>query len=241
MREHRVGLQKHKVYLTFDVERDYIKTGYLDPPSFEGISAHVPRILDKLRAIGAVGTFFLTPEVIERCDELVSEVLKRHLVGLHSHAYYQPEFIGWNANGDSFNSYETRLVEQMIKRDAAKFQTRIGPPSFFRIGRLEPNHTVFKTVSELGCSCDSSFHREAYTIFDRLRCTLSYKFVEVPVTAHLLGLERHNFDVRDPVILIHPITPPTQPDREVFDSEYFMGLIDECSASYEFVGLDSMT
>jgi len=241
VREHRTGLQKRKVYLTFDVERDYIKTGYLDPPSFEGIKAHLPRILDKLHAIDAVGTFFLTPEVIEQCDELVSEILKRHIVGLHSHAYYQPEFIGWDTNGDSFSSYETHLVQRMIKRDAAKFQARIGQPKLFRIGRLEPHHTVLKTVSDLGCGCDSSFHTDGYTVLERVRCALSYKFVEVPVTAHLFGLQRRHFDVRNPVILVHPITPPNHPDREVFDLEHFMGLIDECSASYEFAALNNMT
>lgn len=84
-------MQKPEVCLTFDLERDYLGTGsYVNPPSFEGIRHHVPRILDAMHERHAAGTFFLTPEVIENCEDMLGDVRKRHAVGLHSHAYYQP-------------------------------------------------------------------------------------------------------------------------------------------------------
>jgi len=238
MREHRNRLQKPKVYLTFDVERDYVKSGYLEPPSYEGITHWIPRIRDKLHQLHATGTFFLTPEVIERCEDLIAELRKTQVVGLHSHAYYQPEFKGWKANGDSFSTYTVAEIRQMITRDAALFQERIGPLKFFRIGRLEPNHTVLRMISELGCTYDSSYHVDDYRLLEKLRRVISYRFAEIPVTAHLFGLEPRHFDVGRPVVLIHPITPPSSTDSEVFDEAHLMKLIDACSDSYEFKGFD---
>ncbi len=238
MREHRGRLQKPKVYLSFDVERDYVKSGYVQPTSFEGITHYVPRILDKLRELRATGTFFVTPEVIEHCEELVSELKKTQLVGLHSHAYYQPEFKGWKTNGDSFSTYTAAERRQMIGRDAALFQERIGPLKFFRIGRLEPNHTVLKMISQLGCTYDSSYHVDNYHLLEKLRRAVSYRFAEIPVTAHLFGLESHHFDVERPVVLIHPITPPSKTDEEVFDEAHLMKLLDACSDVHEFKGFD---
>ena len=241
MREHRANLQKPRVYLTFDVERDYVRSGYLDPPSFQGIEEHVPRILDKLAEVDGVGTFFLTPEVVEKCGQLVAEIRKRHLVGLHSHVYYQPEFLGWKQNGDSYSKYEPNLVRAMITRDAECFQRAVEPPTFFRIGRLEPDHTVLRTISDLGCAYDSSFHRDNFNWIERVRCLTYYKFKEVPVTAHLFGLGPRHFRVRNPVILVHPITPPETPDKEVFDLDHLNRLVQQCSKEYRFSGLDQIS
>ncbi len=234
-------MQKPKVYLTFDVERDYVKSGYIEPASFAGITHHVPRILDKLRQLRATGTFFLTPEVIERCEDLVAEICKTQAVGLHAHAYYQPEFKGWQADGDSFEVYRVAERRSMINRDVSRFRERIGPPTIFRIGRLKPNHTVMKTISEMGCQYDSSYHADDYTLIEKLRAAVSYKFREIPVTAHLFGLEPRHFMLRRPVVLVHPITPPGTMDIEVYDEKHLLRIIDACAEGYEFKGLDDLS
>ena len=74
MREHRRRLRTRTVHLTFDLERDYAGTGeYINPPSFEGIKHNVPRVLDEMHEHDASGTFFLTPEVLAECEDLVQK------------------------------------------------------------------------------------------------------------------------------------------------------------------------
>jgi len=208
MREHRRRLQKRTVHLTFDLERDYVGK-YIDPPSFEGIKHNVPRILDEMREHDASGTFFLTPEVLAECEALVREIRKRNAVGLHSHAYYQPEFKGWEGDGDCLKNYTSDEKKRMTLRDVERWRDYVGDPSLFRIGRLEPDHSVLKVLSEAGCLFDSSYRRSHYNVFERVRTRLLYDFREIPVNFHLFGLRLRQLVEKDhSVVLLHPLTPP---------------------------------
>lgn len=219
-------MQKPQVYLTFDIERDYVKTGHFRRPSFEGIRSNVPRILDKMHENHIIGTFFLTPEVIANCEDLVAEIKRRHAVGLHSHAYYQPEFKGWNADGDSLACYSPDQKTRMILRDIGTYRHCLGKLRLFRIGRLEPDQTILKVVSEEGCQCDSSYHATNYGLLERLRVALKYDFKEKPVKYHLYGLEPSHLMRDQAVILVHPLTPPGKSDKEVYDENHLMRMID---------------
>jgi len=220
-------LQKPEVYLTFDLERDYLGTGsYVTPPSFEGIRHHVPRILDAMHEHHAAGTFFLTPEVIGNCEDLVRAVRRRHAVGLHSHAYYQPEFKGWERDGDSFKNYTRHEKKQMILRDISRYQDHLGAPRLFRIASLEPDHEILKVISESGCPCDSSYHASNYHVFQKMRVALLYRFREVPVDFHLHGLKLSQIlKRRRSVVLVHPITPPRRDNPDVYDEDRLVEII----------------
>jgi len=232
-------LQKPKVYLTFDLERDYIRTGYLNPPSFEGVNSNVPRILDEMEKRRAVGTFFLTPEVTENCEDLVRDIRRRHAVGLHSHAYYQPEFKGWAEDGDCFKNYTTEEKERMTLRDIERYRNFLGDLKLFRIGRLEPDQTILRVISEAGCLCDSSYHVNNYGLMQKLRVALFYDFLEMPVNFHLHGLEPHHLEIGQSVIIVHPLPPPGKIDLEVYDEENLIRIIDISSQHCELKDLMS--
>jgi len=237
MREHRSRLQKREVYLTFDLERDYVSSGYLDPPSFEGLRYNVPRILDKMDRLQAAGTFFVTPEVLENCEDLVKDIVRRHAVGLHSHVYYQREFKGWEQHGDCFRSYEPHEKRQMVLRDLKAYSNYIGTLELFRIGRLEPDHVVLRTVNEARCRYDSSYHARSYNLMKKMIVALSYSFQEIPVDFHLYGLEPRHMQINRSVILIHPLTPPGESDPQVYDESTFVRIVDLVSQTHEFKGL----
>ncbi len=237
MREHSDSLQKPKVYLTFDLERDYLRTGYVDPPSFEGVNHNLPRILDEMKEHHAVGTFFLTPEVMENCEDMVRDIRGKHAVGLHSHAYYQREFKGWQRDGDSFRNYTPDEKRQMTLRDIALYRDYLGKPRLFRIGRLEPDRTVLRMINQAGCLCDSSYHASKYNLIAKLRVALCYDFWEAPVNFHLYGLEPRHLEKGRPVVLIHPLTPPGKHDPRVYDEGNLIRIIDESSRRSELKDL----
>lgn len=230
-------MQKPAIYLTFDLERDWLRTGYLSPPSFEGVNHNVPRILDKMREHHAAGTFFLTPEVMENCEGLVREIQRRHAVGLHSHAYYQREFRGWEKDGDSFRNYTPDEKRQMALRDIERHHDYLGDLELFRIGRLEPDQTVLKVISEAGCLYDSSYHVRSYDLLQKLWVALFYEFQEIPVNFHLYGLQRRHLERDQSVILVHPLTPPGKTDLEVYDEENLIRIIDTSSQYCELKDL----
>jgi len=219
------------------LERDYLRTGYVVPSSFEGVNHNVPRILDELQKRHASGTFFLTPEVIQNCEDVVRDVRRRHAVGLHSHAYYQCEFKGWEEDGDSFKNYTPDEKKRMILRDIELYRDYLGEPKLFRIGRLEPDQTVLRMISEAGCLYDSSYHASKYNLLRKLRVMVSYDFQEVPVNFHLYGLEPRHMKGGRPVILIHPITTPGKNDPEVYDEQNLMRIIDTSSQRCELKDL----
>lgn len=232
-------MQKRTVHLTFDLERDYAGTGeYIDPPSFEGIKHNVPRVLDEMHEHDASGTFFLTPEVLAECEDLVREIRKRNGVGLHSHVHYQPEFRGWESDGDCLKNYTPDEKKRMTLRDVERWRDYVGDPSLFRIGRLEPDHTVLKVLSESGCVCDSSYHRSHYNLFERVRTRLLYDFREIPVDFHLFGLRLRQLVEKDhSVVLLHPLTPPGKSSLRIYDEEILMQIIRGCPEYYELKGL----
>jgi peptidoglycan/xylan/chitin deacetylase (PgdA/CDA1 family) len=235
-------LQKPEVYLTFDLERDYLGTGsYVSPSSFEGIRHHVPRILDVMHEHHAAGTFFLTPEVIENCEDMLSDVDKRHAVGLHSHAYYQPIFKGWERDGDSFKNYTRHEKKGMILRDISRYEDHFGHPRLFRIARLEPDHDVLKVISESGCPYDSSYHSSSYHVFQKMRVALLYRFREVPVDFHLYGLELSQMLKRDrSVVLVHPITPPRRGNPDVYNEHRLVQVIESSPEQCRLERLDHL-
>jgi peptidoglycan/xylan/chitin deacetylase (PgdA/CDA1 family) len=242
VREHSDDMHKPKVCLTFDLERDYLGAGsYATTPSFQGVLHNVPRILDKMRECHAHGTFFMTPEVMEYCGGILRDIRRRHVVGLHSHAYYQPEFKGWEGDGDSFRNYTEHEKTQMILRDIRFSHTYLGDLRFFRIARLEPDHEVLKVVSESGCQYDSSYHASKYHLFDRIWTALSYKFKEIPVDFHLYKLEIGQLRRKSrSVVLLHPITPPEKTNPEVYDEGRLLEIIQSCSGQLRFMSLDAI-
>lgn len=239
MREHRDGLQKPTVYLTFDLERDYLRTGYLNPPSFEGVNSNVPRILDEMEIHHATGTFFVTPEVMENCEDITREIQKKHALGLHSHAYYQPEFKGWPGDGDCFSNYTREEKERMALRDVNRYQDCLGDPKLFRIGRLEPDQTILRTINKARCLCDSSYHIKRYGLMQKMRVALLYDFQEMPVNFHLYRLTTQDLEIGQSVILVHPLTPPEKIDPQVYDEERLIRIVDACSEHCEFKDLMS--
>ena len=242
MREHSDSLHKPRVYLTFDLERDYFGSGSYAPiPSFEGVRHNVPRLLDKMHECHVDGTFFLTPEIMENCVDILRDIRRRHAVGLHSHAYYQPEFKGWERDGDSFRNYTDREKMQMILRDIQLCHTYLGELKLFRIARLEPDNEILRMVSESGCQYDSSYHASKYHIFEKIRTALSYKFKEIPVDFHLYGLEISQLKRRSrSVVLLHPITPPERTNPEVYDEGRLVEMIERCSEQFRFESLDEI-
>jgi peptidoglycan/xylan/chitin deacetylase (PgdA/CDA1 family) len=188
-----------------------------------------------MREYGITGTFFVTPEVLERREDLVREIRRKHAVGLHSHSYYQPEFKGWDA--ESFKRYTSPEKTRMILRDIKLYNEYLGKLQSFRIGKLEVDHTVLKAVSDAGCLYDSSYYEKNYNLPQKLKVTLSYKFRELPVNLFLYGLKPHHLRRDRSVILIHPLTPPGIRDVEVYDEEALWLLMEVCSGRYEFKGI----
>jgi hypothetical protein len=209
--------------------------------SFSGIEERLPRLLDKLREYNARGTFFVTPEVFQACEDLTREMITRHAFGLHTHSYYHPEFRGWKNDGDSFRNYSPNEKERMITRDIGSFKEKFGSIGMFRIARLEPDPVIMRIINREGCPIDSSYHDAQYGLFQKTKTRLQYKFSEIPVNFHLFGLTPRHFAGRDrSVVLMHPSVPAGKADEQVFDESKLWSIMEACKSDYDFVGLEAL-
>ena len=182
----------------------------------------------------------MTPEVFQVCEDITKE-MERHSIGLHTHSYYHPEFLGWNNDGDSFRNYSASDKEQMIKRDIASFKERFGKVGLFRIARLEPDPTIMRFVDDADCVIDSSYHEANYGAIEKIKTRLQYRFREIPVTFHLYGLTPKHFVGRDrSVVLMHPSVPAGKVDEQVYDDGKLWSIMEACKSEYDFVGLDDL-
>ena len=234
-------MQKPVVALTFDVERDYLRSGYVTPVSFSGIEHNLPTLLDKLKQFKARATFFLTPEVFQACESLTREIRKAHSLGLHTHSYYHPEFRGWENDGDSFRNYSVQEKERMIMRDIESFEERFGKVGIFRIARLEPDPVILRVVSREGVELDSSFHNNNYGLIQKVKTRFDYHFKEIPVNFHLFGLTPQHFAHRMcSVVLTHPSVPHGKLDEQVYDEEKLWSIMRALESQFDFVGLEEL-
>lgn len=217
-----------QVYLTFDIERNYDQRGYETPTSFSHIERNVPRILGEMSKLKIKGTFFVTPEVLANCENLIQLITRSgNVVGLHSHVYYQPEFAG----SDRFQDYSQSLKLKMIWRDYVAFEQRFSRVPCFRIGQLLVDRDVLRFVSLLGCRVDSSFHNDDFHLIDKI-VVQWLGLREYPVAFHLWGLTAKAFK-KDSVMLVHPLCHPSQ-GSQVYDEEHLFNLLGELSGRVDF-------
>ena len=174
-------------------------------------------------------------------SKLPDATMRRHAVGLHSHAYYQPIFKRWERDGDSFRNYTRHQKKEMILRDTSRYQDHLGAPRLFRIAELEQDHDVLKVISESGCPCDSSYHASNYHLFQKMRVALLYRFGEVPVNFHLHGVRLSQMLKRDrSVVLVHPITPPRRGNPDVYDEHRLVQIIQWSAEQCQLERLDHL-
>lgn len=218
------------IFLTFDVERDYTRNGYVNPRTFTGINHHIPRILDLMKSQGIIGTFFLTSEVITENEALVKEIDARHILGIHLHPYVHDEFKG----SDDFANYSrTRKAEMVAKEVETWMHYGLTSPAPFRIGQLKPDWDVLRMIRQ--CSADdSSFQISDFGFGNRLKVGLM-RLREHPVTTWLYRWTPHDFQKHNSlVVLVHPNTPTNRNDIQVYDESILTRILAMSRIEYEY-------
>ncbi len=165
-----------KVYLTFDVERDwhggekeYSRYNLkMEPiPKFSMIENALPEIQKLLNKEKIKATFFVTGEVVENVPELIEDLLSDdHEIGVHTHPYAHPDIFkgsteNWYTSGiwDELSRYNFKEKKEMIKKDITLVKKTLKvKPASFRAGRLKIDFETIKILHYFGIKYDSSMY-----------------------------------------------------------------------------------
>jgi len=172
-----------------DVDKKYVHTG-----GYRNIREGISRLLDIFDDFKAKPTWFVTPDVAQRCGNFFSELALKHEVGCHVH----PEYFDGSIKGMRMEkilpqfSYQEQL--KMLQEASNIISKNVGVyPTSFRAGKFAVNMDTFRALESCGFNADCSmtpfvdwgFHAATFLsskAFPYIIRAGSRNILEIPVT-----------------------------------------------------------